>query len=445
MIYIHIVLYLIVSLLVLYNVNSAVSLITNSNVKFRASLYLFLYIICSTVYIFYSVKYSYPVIDLVLFLLSNILMFLYIHKNHLSCNPNKIIYIILLYLLLDSELSIIFKLIFSIFYDGNIDYFIMFITSIINCIIILVLKNIIKHRKKNLYFQTNSIPKYVYVLILFALFCGSTLIESQMTVTNDIILQSSFNKFFTVINIVLLIFIIITLVFICTLKSRLENTALLLEKLSYSQAKYYQNMIRLNEDQRKFRHDYRNHMICIQALMKEKQYSDAEQYIQEITHKEIIENNGFFTGNQIADAILYDKSINAESVNAKIQFEGSICDKLPLSDICVILANALDNAIEACVKITSSEKKFIMVKCAFAQNIQIIQISNPVEQDVEIYNNAVETTKEDKSAHGIGLYNIMKIVEKYDGEYGITCENKQFVLDIGFQVCNIEEKQPAFD
>lgn len=444
MIYICTGLYLITSFLVLCNISKIVSLITNSNIKLKASLFLFLYITCSLAYIYCSIKYKYPFADLILFSLNCILLFLCTYKNHSSCKPIKIIYIILLYLLLDSALNSIFKLIVSVFYENYIDYFVMFVTSIVNYIIIFIISNVIKLKKRNLYFQTNSIPKYAYILILFALLCGGLLIENQTVNINEhILFQNTFNKFFTVFNIVLLIVIIIALVFICTLKSHLENTSLLLEKLNYSQAEYYQNMIKLNEDQRKFRHDYRNHMICLQALMKEKQYSDAEQYIQEITHKEIIESNRFFTGNQIADAILYDKAASAEKIYAEIQFEGSICDKLPLSDVCVIFANALDNAIEACEKITSPEKKIIIVNCLFTQNMQIIQISNPVEQDIEIYNNAIETTKEDKSTHGIGLHNIMRTIDKYHGECSISCENKRFVIDIGFQINNIEEKQPV--
>lgn len=422
-----------------------ISLIINSNFQIKLSLYLILYIICSAVYVFIHISYEYPIIDVIFFLLKLILLYLCIHKYYFICAPVKIIYIITIYLLLDSVSSSIFKIFWSIFYDVTIDYFAKLIISIINCIIILTCIKIFIHKKRNLYFQANSIPKYVYILILFAIFCGDVLIENQMIVTNDLILQSSFSKLLTVVNIVLLIFIIITLVFICTLKSQFENTALLLEKLNFTQAEHYKDIIKLNDEQHKFKHDYRNHMICIQALLEKNQYNDAKQYVQEITHKEFIEIDSFFTGNQIADAILSDKSVNAEKINVEIKFEGSIYDKLPLSDVCVILANALDNAIEACEKITVSYKKIIKVKCAFAQNIQIIQIANPVAEDVQIYNNSVETTKNDKSSHGIGLHNIMRTVDKYNGEFSISCENNEFVLDIGFQVCNTDDKQPILD
>ena len=442
--YICTILYLAASILMLCNVNIIVSLIVNSMAKLKFSLFFFLYIICSIVYIFGKINYSYPIIDFILLFTNYILLFLCVYKNNSFHNSVKIIYVTILLLSLDSVVNSIFKFILSLFYENYTQQFIKLIVSILSRTFILIVINIIKSKKNNLYFQTNSIPKYVYILIVIALFFSGGLIEIQLSLRNTFV-QNIFNSYMTMVIIILLMVIIISLVFNCISKSRLENTSLLLERLSYAQAEHYQNIIKINEEQRKFRHDYRNHLICLQALMIEKQYDDAKQYIQEITHKEILENNKFFTGNQIADAILSDKSANAAKINTEIKFDGSICDKLPFSDVCVILANALDNAIEACEKITTSETKVITVQCVFAQNVQIIQISNPVEKDVRIYNNTIETTKNDKASHGIGLYNIMRTVDKYSGEFNISCESKQFVLDIGFQVCNTDDKQPILD
>lgn len=103
-------------------------------------------------------------------------------------------------------------------------------------------------------------------------------------------------------------------------------------------------------------------------------------------------------------------------------------------DLCTILSNALDNAIEACEKISSDEQKIILVKCSYIKHIQFIWISNPVAEDVKIINNTVETSKADKNIHGIGLYNIRRTVAKYEGEFEISCKDKMFVMDIGFKV-----------
>ena len=101
--------------------------------------------------------------------------------------------------------------------------------------------------------------------------------------------------------------------------------------------------------------------------------------------------------------------------------------------MCTILSNAIDNAIEACEKIQSNEQKIISVKCSYIKRIQFIDITNPVDKDVKITNNVVETSKVDKNIHGIGLYNIRRTVMKYDGEFDISCKDKTFAMSIAFK------------
>lgn len=179
-----------------------------------------------------------------------------------------------------------------------------------------------------------------------------------------------------------------------------------------------------------FRHDYKNHMICLQSLLNNKQYDEALSYVKSITNQEILDSNKFFSGNQIADAILTDKNELAQKNNCKIIFDGSVSDEISVSNLCTILSNALDNSIEACSKIDSDETQIIDVKCVASELIQIIRISNP-----NLDNNAVtETSKADRKNHGFGLSNIRRTVERMDGQMIISSQYPTFVLEIEFKV-----------
>ena len=123
--YIYTVFYLIVSYLKIYNISTIYSMVSNTNIKLRKSLYLFLYIVFSAIYIWIYNNYNYPIIDSLLFCMKNLLLFLCIYK--LFGNPIKTIYISILYLSLDSVLISIFQFILSIFY---VDYNNLFIKSI---------------------------------------------------------------------------------------------------------------------------------------------------------------------------------------------------------------------------------------------------------------------------------------------------------------------------
>ncbi|MBR3920781.1 MAG: GHKL domain-containing protein [Oscillospiraceae bacterium] len=259
------------------------------------------------------------------------------------------------------------------------------------------------------------------------------MIENQLLATNHTEFQTMFNKTVTIISIFLLIFIIGSLVFNCISRAYFENVSSILEKQVNEQVDYYKKIDKIDKELRNFRHDYKNHMICVQSLIEAKEYAEATEYLEGITLHKTILSRGFSSGNSIADVLLSDKSEWAEKVGAEIQFEGVIYENIPPADLCTILSNAIDNAIEACEKIQSNEQKIISVKCSYIKRIQFIDITNPVSEDVKITNNVVETSKSDKNIHGIGLYNIRRTVMKYDGEFDISCKDKTFAMSIAFK------------
>ena len=74
----------------------------------------------------------------------------------------------------------------------------------------------------------------------------------------------------------------------------------------------------MTDDLREFRHDYKNHMICLQSLLNNKQYDEALSYVKSITNQEILDSNKFFSVNQIADAILTDKNELAQKITVRL-------------------------------------------------------------------------------------------------------------------------------
>lgn len=63
-----------------------------------------------------------------------------------------------------------------------------------------------------------------------------------------------------------------------------------------------------------------------------------------------------------------------------------------------------------------------------------IKIQNPVVENVEIRNNSISTTKEDKTLHGFGLYSLQQVVKKHNGELKLTCENNVFETSIELNI-----------
>ena len=408
--------------------------INNVENKLKLNAAIVLYFFCSVIYAFCRINNTVVLImDSILLVLYYFLLIINLHIIN-KCSFKRLMYISFLYLSVDSIIQSLFRYICTIIYseytEQSIQLFTMFLSSII---IYFTLKILIKYNSKFLLGQINLIPNYVYILILLALFFSGGLIENQLLATNHTEFQTMFNKTVTIISIFLLIFIIGSLVFNCISRAYFENVSSILEKQVNEQVDYYKKIDKIDKELRNFRHDYKNHMICVQSLIEAKEYAEATEYLEGITLHKTILSRGFSSGNSIADVLLSDKSEWAEKVGAEIQFEGVIYENIPPADLCTILSNAIDNAIEACEKIQSNEQKIISVKCSYIKRIQFIDITNPVSEDVKITNNVVETSKSDKNIHGIGLYNIRRTVMKYDGEFDISCKDKTFAMSIAFK------------
>ncbi len=355
-------------------------------------------------------------------------LFLHFIINNRS-SKIRTIYVIFVSLSLDSIIQTLGCIFIDLIADHfNRDITLKMISLLFNISMFILIKCLLKPHKNQVKDSIRLLPKRIYVLILLALVLIGNLCGNMAVPNGDLLFSHNINNFLIVVTVLIFIVIIILFVFNSISKSYYESISKLMEKQVEAQIRYYKKVDKLTEDLRDFRHDYKNHMISLHALLENRAYDDAMEYVRDITKQDLIEVHKFFSGNQLADAILNDKNEYAAQNGSMICFDGFISDEIPSSDLCIILSNALDNAVEACSCIVSDCASKIEIKCAVRQNIQVIRISNPNERD------STETIKADKENHGLGLHNIRRTVEKLNGQMHIPSKVPFFVLEIEFPV-----------
>ncbi len=222
-----------------------------------------------------------------------------------------------------------------------------------------------------------------------------------------------------------------------------ELRAELINNQIHSQMEYYKSLSEQQKLSNKTLHDLKHNMYAVREMVTKGETAYAVQKLDEIYGNimkgQPISNTGI-------DAL--DTLINMEYEHMKknnIAFNINV-HMLPentfdIFDICALLGNLLDNAIEACSKV-DSDKRYISLKIMPIKGALSIVIENSVSAKVEIVRNsvAVRTTKSDKRLHGIGLESVKNIVEKYDGEIALSCTEDVFSVDIFMKliVSNIE-------
>ena len=421
--------FVLVSFFNLININNILKLISDDFVYQKAGfIAVGLQLIFSGINGYCRFTDKYLPLALISSLLSYSLIFacaLIFHKK-----KKRAIYVSAMFLIIDSimqSLSCIILELFSINYNQT--YLTKGVSVIFNIISLLLVTKLQRKRKNMIRSGLKIIPDHLYVLILVALLLSGEMFGCIPIDFERVKIRNNIINFSAVLIVPIFMVLIIYLLFNCISKQYFENISLLMEKQVEQQVEHYKKINKLTDDLREFRHDYKNHMICLQSLLNNKQYDEALSYVKSITNQEILDSNKFFSGNQIADAILTDKNELAQKNNCKIIFDGSVSDEISVSNLCTILSNALDNSIEACSKIDSDETQIIDVKCVASELIQIIRISNP-----NLDNNAVtETSKADRKNHGFGLSNIRRTVERMDGQMIISSQYPTFVLEIEFK------------
>ena len=203
------------------------------------------------------------------------------------------------------------------------------------------------------------------------------------------------------------------------------------------QFKYYHKLEEINKETRAIKHDMRNHMIIIRSLAQQGELHKLEQYIAEMENTTERLDYMVHTGHSIVDAILNDKLQIAKEKNIQMEYEVKFSKQLGLDDmdLCVIFANSLDNAIEACERVEASRVKRIQMKAVCDRGYLFYNIKNTANGRVEIdHKKEIPTNKKDSINHGFGLANIRKSVQKNNGNINIISKEEEFYLEIDIPI-----------
>ena len=198
-----------------------------------------------------------------------------------------------------------------------------------------------------------------------------------------------------------------------------------------NQIDMYRSISENYEIQKKKSHEFKNHILCIESLLEAHEYDKASKYVGNISNIFIGEKNVINTNHVIINAILNTKYQEAISKNIVFVFKVNDLSKIVIKDedLVVILANLLNNAIEACEK--CEEKKTIKLKFVIEENLIVLSVKNTCSNLIIYSGNEIKTSKKDEpEMHGIGIKNIIQIVEKYNGEYVIKNEDNEFSFSI---------------
>ncbi len=189
-----------------------------------------------------------------------------------------------------------------------------------------------------------------------------------------------------------------------------------------------ENYRKLYDEQKRLEHtahDFKNHVYLLTKYLEEEKYNEAIEYSRKLAGPLDVVSQRSWSGNKILDTILNTKLSEAEQKSIQVHMEVDNMVNLPLADydLCVILSNLFDNAIEACEYV---EKKEISISIKSAGTLFIIKFVNSMKGKPLKKNHKYQTIKKDKEIHGIGLESVECAIEKYQGTLLLEHTENQF-------------------
>ena len=181
---------------------------------------------------------------------------------------------------------------------------------------------------------------------------------------------------------------------------------------------------------RGWRHDYHNHLQSLKGFLSLNKVDQMKNYLNELETDLDSIDTLYHSGNLQLDSILNAKLAIAEKGQIRIHCDASIPPQLHVSDLdlCVILGNLLDNAIESCRKIKDPDERFIRVYIGILKKQLYISITNATSETVKQRTDHYFTTK--RGDHGHGLKRVDQVVKKYDGYLNRQNEPGVFATEI---------------
>lgn len=178
---------------------------------------------------------------------------------------------------------------------------------------------------------------------------------------------------------------------------------------------------------REWKHDYHHHLQAMQILLKNKDYFELHNYMAQLNTDFMDLTSMVSTGNSILDAILSSKILIAKSYGITVKHTIFFPERTSISytDLCILLGNLLDNAIESCNKSNLLQPPYINITIKKHKSMFYIKILNSTSGEY-LYENGTLVSTKSEADHGYGCKKVYKFIEEHGGFCNFAPQKNSF-------------------
>ncbi len=303
-------------------------------------------------------------------------------------------------------------------------------TKILLVLFLYVIRKFIKKCKINF-----SMTQYIGIILFLFISMEVGMIYETMKLENELT-ALEFDIISMCIILIICLFIFVIYLIASQNNERIKNE--LYKMQIESEKKNMEQAVMWNNKIETIRHDMKNHLYCISDLASKNENERVINYIEKILEKTVKTiPNQVCTNHTAFNAVINLKKSQCDE--KEIDFKCFVPETLPDfddMDLCIVVANLLDNAIEA-----EMTEEFPMIEFSISEvgNYLSIKIKNRISKSVLQDNKKLKTTKKDKEHHGLGILSVVDVVEQNDGMYEFYEEKNLFVANVMLKLSSIKK------
>ncbi|MEN6412675.1 MAG: GHKL domain-containing protein [Veillonellales bacterium] len=208
-----------------------------------------------------------------------------------------------------------------------------------------------------------------------------------------------------------------------------------LEQQLALQRDHYRNLNDSIQETRVIRHDMRHHLVMLLEFLGKNDAAAAQEYLNKLCNFYDDSSLPTVCRNQLADALVchYLKLAKQKEINFVTNLYIPDDPGIHDLDLCVIIGNCLENAFEACCKLSDAKLRFIDIKATINKGYLVITIANSFNGLSNQQGDHADSSKEG-TEHGIGLNSVKTLAAKYQGNCSVSVEEHVFTVFISLKI-----------
>lgn len=202
------------------------------------------------------------------------------------------------------------------------------------------------------------------------------------------------------------------------------------------QGEQYVTLMRNMDQTREARHDLRHHLAAISMMADGKEYDKLREFVEQYSKTVPTDKNMVFCENIAANSVIshyaalcHEESIGKVDIRCTLPSNSGVED----TDLCILLGNLLENAIEGC-KTVSPEMRKVKLRCSIHLETLLIAVGNSFDGELHRENGEILSRKRNSKQKGIGLASVATVAEKYNGELRVADKDGWFMVTVELDV-----------